>query len=262
MQDLIITSWLELQERLYEGSWNERLGRFRTTCAYRGMEVASFDLTTSLRRLGGDYARHEDDLLRNFKKYAHEHAAMGDSVWNWLALAQHHGLPTRMLDWTYSPYVALHFVTADVELFGQDGVVWVVDYTKSNDLLPSSLKAILERYDTSIFTAEMLSEAAPTLAEFNRLADEDFVAFLEPPSLDERIVNQYALFSLMSSPATRLDEWLLARPHLYRRLIIPSSLKWEIRDKLDQANISERVLFPGLDGLSSWLKRYYSPRDR
>jgi hypothetical protein len=226
------------------------------------MENASFDLTTSLRRLGGDYARHEDDLLRNFKKYAHEHAAMGDSVWNWLALAQHHGLPTRMLDWTYSPYVALHFATAEVELFDCDAVVWVVDYTTSNELLPSSLKAILERYDSSIFTAEMLSEAAPTLDEFNRLAEEEFVVFLEPPSLDERIVNQYALFSLMSSPATRLDEWLSARPNLYRRLIIPAPLKWEIRDKLDQANITERVLFPGLDGLSRWLKRYYSPRER
>ena len=84
--------------------------------------------------------------------------------------------------------------------------------------------------------------------------------FFEPPSLDDRIVNQFALFSMMSSPTARLDRWLEAHPELYKRLIIPKELKWEVRDKLDQANITERVLFPGLDGLSSWLKRYYTPK--
>ena len=84
--------------------------------------------------------------------------------------------------------------------------------------------------------------------------------FLEPPALDERIVNQFALFSLMSRADRRLDEWLEQRPGLARRVVIPAELKWEVRDKLDQANVTERVLFPGLDGLSRWLARYYRPR--
>ena len=84
--------------------------------------------------------------------------------------------------------------------------------------------------------------------------------FVEPPSFDERIVNQYALFSLMSRADALLDEWLLQPPQVARRLLIPAELKWEIRDKLDQANVTERVLFPGLDGLSRWVARYYAPR--
>ncbi|HDI59682.1 MAG TPA: FRG domain-containing protein, partial [Desulfobacteraceae bacterium] len=54
--------------------------------------------------------------------------------------------------------------------------------------------------------------------------------------------------------------WLCQYPRICRRIVIPAALKWEIRDKLDQAGITERVLFPGLDGLSCWLKRHYSPR--
>jgi hypothetical protein len=86
------------------------------------------------------------------------------------------------------------------------------------------------------------------------------VVFLEPPSLDPRIVNQFALFSLMSSPRATLDDWLASHAAVARRVVIPAGLKWEIRDKLDQANVNERVLFPGLDGLSRWLTRYYWPK--
>lgn len=73
-------------------------------------------------------------------------------------------------------------------------------------------------------------------------------------------MNQFALFSMLSSPSHRLDTWLEAHPDLCVRLIVPAGLKWEVRDKLDQANITERVLFPGLDGLCAWLRRYYRPR--
>jgi hypothetical protein len=184
----------------------------------------------------------------------------GDSTWNWLAVAQHHGLPTRLLDWTYSPYVAMHFATDNVETFGIDGIIWCVDYDRTNQLLPDALTQQLHDAGSFVFTAEMLAHVASSQQEFDALHPEEFLLFFEPPSLDNRIVNQFALFSLLSSPEARLDRWLERLPQAARRIVIPAALKWEVRDKLDQGNINERVLFPGLEGLSRWLKRYYMPR--
>ena len=211
-------------------------------------------------RLGGDPGSLEGQLLRNFRKYAARGVVPADSVWNWLALGQHHGLPTRLLDWTFSPFVALHFATGDLEQFDRDGVVWLLDYALAHDLAPEELRQQLRSEGADVFTTEMLAATAPRLGALRRLADGPFVVFVEPPSFDDRIVNQYALFSLLSDPALALDEWLAERSEVARRVIVPAELKWEVRDKLDQANINERVLFPGLDGLSAWLARYYLPR--
>jgi hypothetical protein len=57
-----------------------------------------------------------------------------------------------------------------------------------------------------------------------------------------------------------MDGWLEKHPDLSRRIIVPAELKWEVRDKLDQAGVTERNLFPGMDGLTAWLTRYYTPR--
>jgi hypothetical protein len=218
-------------------------------------------LSSALTRFsaGRDSAALEQHLLRNFRKYAQGEVVRDGSVWHWLALAQHRGLPTRLLDWTYSPFVALHFATADLASMHRDGAVWVIDFVEANRLLPARLRRILDAERSDTLTVEMLGRFT-TLAQFDRLTRLPFVVFLEPPSIDPRIVNQFALFSLMSSPSASLADWLRGAPHLARRIVIPAGLKWEVRDKLDQLNINERVLFPGLDGLTRWLVRYYWPR--
>ena len=255
--DEIAESWSDLQNRLFAVPFDPQVGRFRSGLVFRGVgNAANARLITSLMRLGGDPRGKEQHLLRNFRKYAYLEGNPIDSVWYWLALGQHHGLPTRLLDWTYSPLVALHFATADLDHMERDGLIWCVDVDETMAFLPRELAALLDAEGAHVFTADLLEHAASTLEELDSLPGE-FVVFLEPPSLDARIVNQFALFSLLSSPTACLDDWLLSHAAAYRRIVIPASLKWEVRDKLDQANITERVLLPGLDGLSAWLKRYY-----
>jgi hypothetical protein len=258
--DITINTWAELQDALFADSWNASIARFRSNFVFRGVPRVTHALDTSLQT--GGFVAHEKHLLTSFRTYALRSAVHGDWVWNWLSLAKHHGLPTRLLDWTYSPYVAMHFATHNVRDFEQDGAIWCVDYRRTNELLPRPLRKILDDDDVNIFTTEMLNRAATTLDQFDALAKDDFVLFFEPPSLDERIVNQFALFSLPCSARLPLEELLQRREGIYRRIVIPAALKWEIRDKLDQVNITERVLFPGLDGLSQWLKRYFTTRQR
>lgn len=256
-------SWTDIVEALYEGSWNAGLQRFRSPYAFRGVPVADMPLTSSLVRLAGDadVARVETALLRNFRKYAHSEGEQARSIWDWLALGQHRGLPTRLLDWTYSPLVALHFATDLVADMDRDGAVWCVNFVEANRRLPGRLKRIMQREGSETLTTDMLAPFG-SLRAFDAMARAPFLVFLEPPTVDKRILNQHALFSLMSSPRAGMEEWLERHPELSRKVIIPAALKWEIRDKLDQANINERILFPDLDGLSRWLARYYLPAPR
>lgn len=263
MEEIRIRNWNELNDAVFRGSWSRLHGRFRGPYVFRGMSDACSTLETSLMRLGGAYEQVEGSLVRNFRKYGHRSAGSPESFWHWLVVAQHHGLPTRLLDWTYSPHIAAHFATERLDSFAVDGVVWCVDMAGVHKFLPPELRRFLESEHADVFTTEMLDSYANSLAEFDeRLSNvrEPISLFLEPPSIDERIVNQLAVLSLMSSPTARLDHWLHeVSPRLVRKVIIPASAKLEIRDKLDMININERMIYPGLDGLSRWLRRYYSP---
>ncbi len=249
-------NWKHLMELLFHDAYMPTLNRFRSNYAYRGLEDANFTLSTTLMRAGQVHL--EKHMLRNFIKYS---TIEGDnnSIWKWLTLGQHHGLPTRLLDWTYSPLVALHFATATFEHFDSDSLIWAINYKQTLDQLPTGkLKQTYIKEGSHIFTIDMLNQSGlQGLEGLEQLSKEPFCMFFEPPSINGRIVNQYALFSVMSNPSQTIDSWIEKKQIDRFRILIPKSLKWEIRDKLDQSNINERVLFPGLDGLASWLKRQY-----
>lgn len=255
-----VRSWAQLWDELYEGSWNTEIGRFRSPFVFRGVDTRECGLETGLSHLRSDPAelrQIEGHLLRNFQKYASIELNLGDSCWRWLPVAQHHGLPTRLLDWTFSPLVALHFAVADTNCFDVDGALWCFNHRLSNRLLPQNLREIAECEGADVFTAGMLESVAMSLSEFDELSPDPFVLFLEPPSLESRIANQFALFSIMSSRVFKMVDWLESHAEMAKQIIIPADLKLEIRDKLDQAGITERLVYPGLDGLARWLSRYY-----
>lgn len=257
--DTRIQSWKQLCEEVYHESWKPEMGRYRSDYAFRGLSDCGYELKNSFLRNCGPKPELEYHLLRNFRKYSiTSDPQLTSTFWRALVLAQHHGLPTRLIDWTYSPFIAMHFATANTEKYDTDGVIWKVDFVKVNQLVPAPFSNGLKEEKCNAFTVEML-EKIVSLSDFDQSFTENQVLFFEPPSLDERIVNQFALFSVMTSPTAIMDDWLVTRPEIYRRIIIPKELKLEIRDKLDQSNITERVLFPGLDGLAKWLKRHYKP---
>ena len=252
-----ITSWREFDDAVAEaGASAGGNGYAHATLVFRGLARSSYTNRSSLARLGADFPSLERHLIRNFRKYAHRERP-GPTLWDWLSLAQHHGLPTRLLDWTFSPFVAAHFATAtstDV-----DGVVWAVDCAAAHELLPDDLKRTLRQEGATVFTTELLSLHAPTLEDFDALGETPFVLFFEPPSLDDRIVNQSAVLSAMCDARASMDDWLDDNPDLWHAWRITTDAKAEIRERLDQGNVTERVLMPGLDGLATWLRRYYAP---
>ena len=80
---------------------------------------------------------------------------------------------------------------------------------------------------------------------------------IEPPSVDQRIINQYSFFSVVPSGITCVDDFLERYTKNTVRYIIKKELRWNARYLLDQYNVNERMVYPGLDGLTKWLARHY-----
>ena len=269
--EIRVSSWRQLISELHSRKIiplrkNEGNHR-RSPYVFRGMDVARWSLATSLERLSRTGTTNsrvvEHSLIRSFRKYANAGAFDKHSEWYVLAVAQHNGLPTRCLDWSASPLVAAHFACGDERYSKDDGIIWCLNAEILRNINIASnpkvttLKGISWAYDTRLLE--------DSFADLNALdatsSAGDMMLLWEPPSLDQRIASQSGLLTIMNNGNVSHDAFMQRHcgqhPDLLIRIVLDTKMKPEVRDMLDQNNITERALFPGLPGLCSWLKRYY-----
>ena len=264
----------ELNKLLFEPEYQSDIGRYRQLYLYRGLSNLNYHLETSLQRCCKSKKKEmeniEEHLLNNFAKYAEmEHPGIGQSVWNKMIVGQHHGLPTRLMDWTRSPMIALHFATKEGnidQLDRHDCVVWRLDVKKLHEHLDAPYNY------GSVFSVETLEKAIESRIQQSGLTpleqyDKDMeenkgMVILEPPTIDQRIQNQYSFFSVVPSYVDRVEEILEnCVDGAVVKYIIDRNLRWRIRDMLDEGNVNERIIMPGLDGIAQWMARHYHVRE-
>jgi hypothetical protein len=270
--EVVVRSLGDLIDKVTPTEPDARTGRRRDTGVYHGASDACRRLLTSLDRLGGVNPPHtkrdlEAHILRNFIRYSRPHLPTAPvNEWEVLVAAQHHGVPTRLLDWTYSPLVAAHFATTDVHV-GRDRAVWRLDWQQVHSAFKLPRLALLiedlaRTFGTEghPFTPWMLFDASNATDAGRRAESRHFACMIEPPSLDARIIAQAAVFTLCTDTSRSFDAFLEAHglASALTKFVIPESDASRFRDQLDLVGIDERRVFPDLDGVAEGLRRYYS----
>jgi hypothetical protein len=242
---------------------NPASGRRRDRGVYHGAAAAEQPLLTSLDRLGGVEPPHtkahlESHILRNFGRYSRPYLpSPSGNDWELLVVAQHHGVPTRLLDWSYSPLVAAHFATRAASP-GRPCAIWRLDWQRMHDAFDLSDLAFLIE---DLLELDLLGEGG-SFKPWDLFDKQvpSFACMIEPPSLDARIVAQAATFTLCSDTRQSFDAFLEQHGlgEALTKFVVPAETVPRLRDQLDLAGIDERHIFPDLDGVAASIRRYYA----
>lgn len=238
---------------------------FQADFVYRGLPSDLYHLETSLTRNCRSNMNLGKSLLRNFAKHLPtEYRQNIHSIWDTMILGQHHSLPTRLLDWSYFPLIALHFATVSLENMEEDAVVWKASVMDANKSLPLCFTDTLLKESKHIFTLEDLKKYTKNNEnELQYFEDsiENGLLFFAPTNIDSRIAFQWSIFSISKSDIN-MEDYFSKNDITVYKYIIPKTIKQELQDILDHSNISERILFPDLEGLCTWLAgMYYTERN-
>jgi len=263
----IIGNWEELQ------SVETKLQEDSTEWIYRGQRDSSWLLKSSLERIARErYQKEwsvipniEKVILREFKRYYHLYSqsipAIDDDV-EWLSLMQHYGAPTRMLDWTYSFYVALFFAI-EALYEGQSAAIWSIDHKYCWDKVRAQLpRNVVNKIDQD----EMGGKKPDTMRKIIESV-HSLVVPLNPFRLNDRLSVQQGIF-LAPLDVSRsfmenlygLDKESELKVHL-KKFTIKTSHSFTVKGilkYLHRMNINRRSLFPGLDGFAQSLSNKVS----
>jgi len=257
-----ITSWnsfMQLCNAEFTGRWH-----------FRGV-LDNWALETALERAARDWRIPMNDLpeieralLREFKRaYPPDESTLSpddNDTLGWLALMQHHGAPTRLLDWTYSPFVAAFFAL-DALLscgdFERKAAIWALSHRPlagATTLLPSeALKKCYVEYTTT-------RDGAPFRAVFMDAEPPiTFAPIVNPFRLHGRLVLQQGVFLCQGNIRRPFEDNLLALPGVLdggnlRKILLPYDILSDAFRSLRSMNISYATLFPGVDGFARSLR--------
>lgn len=170
-----------------------------------------------------DFYSEEKNAILIFKTEAQRYSKRSlTHFWDFIFLGQHHGLPTRLMDWSYNPLVALYFALE--KTVSKDSAVYACDEIE-NVIAFDDLKRKYDDYEA-----------------INKNM------FIIPDIVSPRMSAQSAIFSIQPNPFIEFKSDKLSR------IIIPNGIRGELLETLNKYGIHRKALFPDLDGLSKWLK--------
>jgi hypothetical protein len=227
----------------------------KQTTWFRGQKDSEFRLVSGLYRKNLknpiSYIATENTYYSYFKRMGYVHHNEDD--WNLLFLMQHHGVKTRLLDWTESFSVALFFAYEGWD-FEKDCSVWILDPLGLNE------KTLGER---KYYVPE---EKYENLINLNNPGFYDNSVALYPIRNSSRILSQQGVFTLQGKAGIPLEEehnGELIEEGILKKIVIKPDLKEDVEKYLKVTGVNSFTLFPDLDGLAKYINNlgYFKPRN-